>query len=159
MIGRDLDFGRKPDLSEIADRIDAMIPGIEVVGSRYETGLSGSGRELVTADGGASIAFIGGREQKQWRFDSLPDQSVRLFKNDQPAASGRGADALDHPLNVVQWLIAHCAANNTVIRSGEIITTGTCTGLIPVAPGDTIRVEFPGLGEVAASFTEMHYPG
>lgn len=155
LIGRDMDFKDTPDLAEIADRIDAMIPGIEVVGSRYETGLTGSGRELVTADGGANIAFVGGNEQSGWSVESLPDQSVALLKNDQLVASGRGADALDHPLNVVQWLIGHCAANNRILKAGEVITTGTCTGLIAVAPGDTVRVEFAGLGEVSAHFTEM----
>ncbi len=155
LIDRDMNFDHTPDLEEIADRIGAMIPGIEVVGSRYVTGLAGSGRELVTADGGANIAFVGGKHQTQWSADGLPEQTVQLYKNGESVATGRGADALDHPLNVVQWLVGHCDANGRTLKAGEIVTTGTCTGLIAVAPGDTVRVEFPGLGDVSATFARL----
>jgi len=155
VIGRDMDFDTAPEHSEIADHIDAMIPGIEVVGSRFESGIANSGREFVTADGGANIAFVGGPRQTQWTVNALPGTSVELFKNGESAASGRGADALDHPLNVVAWLIGHCKKHGTKLEAGDIVTTGTCTSLVAVAPGDTVEVRFAGLGEVTASFTQL----
>jgi len=159
IVGRDMVFSNPPELDEIADHIDAMIPGLEVVGSRYESGLDGSGRELVTADGGANIAFVGGEPQRNWSIDELPHQSVVQFRNGEQVATGNGADALGHPLNVIRWLIEHCAANDVTLKKGEIITTGTCTGLVAVSAGDVVVTEFSGLGQVAATFTPLQSSG
>jgi len=159
IVGRDMVFADPPELDEIADHIDAMIPGLEVVGSRYESGLDGSGRELVTADGGANVAFVGGEPQRDWSVDKLPQQPVLQFRNGEQVATGSGADALGHPLNVIRWLIEHCAANNVILRKGEIITTGTCTGLVAVSAGDVVVTDFPGLGQVTATFKTLQSSG
>jgi len=150
-----MNFTQTPDHGEIADRIEAMVPAIEVVGSRFESGLADSGREFVTADGGANVAFVGGRAQLDWPVDALADTGVELYKNGELAATGRGGDALDHPLNVVAWLIEHCAKHGTALVAGDVVTTGTCTGLVAVSPGDTVEVRFADLGEVAASFSAL----
>ena len=38
-------------------------------------------------------------------------------------------------------------------RAGDIVTTGTCTGFQPVAPGDSVTADFGTLGRVEVSFT------
>ena len=151
-VGRN--FPNEPELDHaaIADHIDALIPGIEVVGSRFASGLQGTGRALLTADGSANIAFIGGSPIFSWQPDQLSEQSVLIYKNGTLVESGVGADALGHPLNVMQWLQRYCVERGLQLRAGEVITTGTCTGLIPILPGDSVEVHFPGLGKVAASF-------
>ena len=40
------------------------------------------------------------------------------------------------------------------LKAGQIISTGTCTGLIGVKPGDTAVCDFGGLGAVEIQFTE-----
>ncbi|MBC8451604.1 MAG: hypothetical protein H8D70_00090 [Rhodospirillaceae bacterium] len=39
--------------------------------------------------------------------------------------------------------------------AGEIISTGTCTGLLDVAPGDAVVADFGELGAVEISFTKQ----
>ena len=46
--------------ADVRAAIASFVPALEIVGSRLERGLAGSGRELVTADGGANIGFVYG---------------------------------------------------------------------------------------------------
>ncbi len=40
------------------------------------------------------------------------------------------------------------------LNVGEVISTGSCTGLTPVQPGDTAVADFGELGTVQARFSE-----
>lgn len=137
-----------PSHEQLARRIESFVPAIEVVGSRLKNGINNSGRELVTADGGANIAFVGGAPCSDWRSCSLAEHAVTVRINGVTQAQGVGADALGHPLNVLQWLTQHCARRNKSIDAGTFVSTGTCSGLIAVGPGDTVEADFGALGRV-----------
>ena len=137
---------------QLATAIAAFRPGLEIVGSRFQEGLSGAGRALVTADCGANIAFVAGPEQTNWQELDLAEQSVTLQLNGKIIEQGTGARALGHPLNVLQWLARHCAQRNIPLKAGDIVTTGTCTGLVPIASDDEIKADFSELGQVSAHF-------
>lgn len=61
-------------------------------------------------------------------LDSTP---IRLIVEGDEVAAGTGADALGHPLAVLAWLAGHAAERGSPLRSGELVITGTCTGLVP----------------------------
>jgi len=71
--------------------------------------------------------------------------------------SGTGARALGHPLNVLQWLANKQSQTGRGLLAGEIISTGTCTGLLDVASGDSVAADFGLLGAVEISFTELSF--
>ena len=82
------------DLHDIRSSIEAFLPGMELVGSRFSGGLANSGREAVTADGGANIAFVSGEPvpfDPAWDF---AHQSCGLWINDNKMADGTGCQAL-----------------------------------------------------------------
>jgi len=144
------------DLESICGCIHNMLPAIEVVGSRFIPGIDGTGRELITADGGANVALVHARPIKLSKNSllCLKNQSVTAILNDEPVATGSGKNALGDPLKVIQWLLKARAERSLNVRPGDIISTGTCTGLIKVQPGDHVRVEFPELGSVTATFID-----
>lgn len=146
----------QPDHRQLAQSIEAFIPAIEIVGSRLKNGIDGSGRSLVTADGGANIAFIGGAPRAQWDPLTLAQHPVIARVNETELARGVGADALGHPLNVLQWLTQHCARRGRSLTAGTIVSTGTCSGLIEVKPGDTIEADFGELGRVRAKLVDAN---
>ena len=47
-----------------------------------------------------------------------------------------GAMVLGHPLNALLWLAEALGNRGDQLRRGEIILTGTCTGVGKVAPGE-----------------------
>ena len=60
--------------------------------------------------------------------------------------TGTGDRALGDPLNVLLWLANQQSTEGRGLKSGEIVSTGTCTGLDPVLPGDRVQADFGDLG-------------
>ncbi len=139
---------------EVLEAIDAVAPGVEVVGSRRAGGLFGQGRLLVNADFGANIAFARGEWVTPLKGFDLASTGVELYVNGDQTAEGTGAVALGSPLNVAVWLANHLNHRSLGIKAGEVVATGTCTGVKPVKAGDRVRVDFGPLGDLEVSFIE-----
>lgn len=152
-LGRDLPPRAAPyTMAEVADAVDAMAAAIEVVGSRFAGGLAGKGRLLVTADCGANVALVVGQWRLEWRKLDLKAHTVEVSVNGNAGGRGTGARALGDPMNVMLWLANHCSREGRGLKSGEIVSTGTCTGLDPVTPGDRVIGDFGALGNVKIAF-------
>ena len=74
--------------------------------------------------------------------------------NDEVTAVGSGSRALGDPLNVLLWLANKLSERNLGLVAGDIVATGTCTGLDRVEPGDVARADFGTLGAVIACATQ-----
>lgn len=138
--------------AEVLDAIDAVAPGLEIVGSRRVGGLFGQGRMLVNADFGANIAFAHGNWVEDWRGYDLAAAGVELVINGEAIAKGTGALALGSPLNVAVWLANNLSQRGFGVGAGEFVTTGTCTGVKPVKAGDAVALDFGPLGKLEVNF-------
>jgi len=153
-LGRDLLPRKQPyTFEEVTDAIDGIAPSIEIVGSRLETGISGSGRLNITADGGANVALCIGQIVANTKTYDLPNHEVNLYVNDTKVSRGYGARALDNPIHVMVWIANH-QRKTTGLKAGEVVATGTCTGLNKVGPGDNIRADFGCIGNVTVGLTD-----
>ena len=139
---------------EVFQAIDGAAAAIEVVGSRLAGGLVGKGRLLTTMDFGANIALAVGDMVTDWRGFDLAAHEVKLSLNGDLREEGVGARALGHPINVLQWLANKQSQTGRGLVKGEIVSTGTCTGVLGVAPGDHVIADFGQLGCVEINFTE-----
>jgi 2-keto-4-pentenoate hydratase len=152
-LGRDLPPRASPyAIDETADAVAAVAGAIEVVGSRFSGGLAGKGRLLVTADCGANIAFVSGPWRHDVRSLELKTHPVAITINGAVRGTGTGDRALGDPLNVLVWLANQQSITGRGLKAGEIISTGTCTGLDPVRPGDRVQADFADLGLVEITF-------
>lgn len=61
-----------------------------------------------------------------------------------------------HPLGDVRvllpWLARHAASRGMALRAGDVVTAGTWTGVFEAFSGETIDVEFEGIGRASARF-------
>ena len=137
--------------ADVRAAIASFVPALEIVGSRLERGLAGSGRELVTADGGANIGFVYGDPFKCDIDADFAAHACSLSVNGSKVADGTGANALDDPLNVLAWLANFLSKRGDPLEAGLLVTTGTCTGLVDVAPGDHLVGDFGAWGKVEAT--------
>ncbi len=155
-IGEDLP-ARDTDYSfeEVFQAIDGVAAAIEVVGTRLAGGLVGKGRLLTTMDFGANIALTIGKICTTWGGFNLAAHEVRLSVNDTLREKGTGARALGHPINVLRWLANKQSQTGRGLLKGQIISTGTCTGLVAVSPGDRVVADFGDLGSVEVKLTTM----
>jgi 2-keto-4-pentenoate hydratase len=137
---------------EVAQAIDAVAGAIEIVGTRIAGGLAGKGRFLVTADGGANIALVAGPWTPDWRGLDLKTHRVAISINGKQRGQGEGARALGDPMNVMVWLANQQSSFGRGLRKGDIVSTGTCTGLDSVTSGDHVVANFGSLGNVEVTF-------
>ena len=153
-LGRDLP-ARDADYtaSDVRDAIDATAGAIEVVGTRLKGGLAGKGRFLVTADCGANIALVVGPWQSDWRDIDLKAHAVAMHVNGEVKGAGTGERALGDPINVMVWLANQQSKRGHGLQAGMVVSTGTCTGLDPVTPGDQVAAHFGALGTVEITFS------
>ena len=137
---------------EIAPAVDYVAPSFEIVGCRLPGGLANGGLVLI-ADGGGNVAFVEGARGEDWRSIDLAACVLTVTVNGEEKARGTGSLlAWGDPLAAVGWLAAHPLAAERGLRAGDVVMTGTCGGILPIAPGDEARADFGALGTVEASF-------
>jgi 2-keto-4-pentenoate hydratase len=73
-----------------------------------------------------------------------------LLRNGRPAAQGLGANVLGDPRAALTWLANDLHRFGEQLRSGEIVTTGTCAKPLPLEPDVEIEADFGVLGSVRA---------
>ena len=146
--------GKYYQLDEIIEAVDAVCPAIELVGSRFEGGLSNIGALRLISDMVGNIAFIAGDPTTEWTQLDLNNHQVSLYKNGILMTSGQGSNVIGGPLSVLQWTVNHLSKMNVPIIRGEIITTGTCTTPISVIAGDRIISDFGQLGMIELKILE-----
>ena len=94
---------------------------------------------------GTPVAITAGDRDALVR--QLHDCKVTLRKNGTVADRGVGANALGHPASALAHLATVLAGQPQFepLAAGEIITTGTLTAAMPIAPGETWASEYAGL--------------
>jgi 2-oxo-3-hexenedioate decarboxylase len=94
---------------------------------------------------GPKRKIVGGRDR--WVQD-LASFEIALYRNGKLADRGQGANVLDSPLSALRHLVQLLAQDrdNPPLAAGEIVTTGTLTRALPIAPGETWSTELRGLG-------------
>lgn len=137
---------------EVRAAVAWVTPGLEIVGARVEGGLAGAG-VLAIADGGANVDFVLGPADGDWRSVDLAAQSIALRINGAETASGHGGMLVfGDPVAGVAWLANHPELAPRGLRVGDVVTTGTCTGIAPLSPGDEAEADCGPLGTVRARF-------
>jgi 2-keto-4-pentenoate hydratase len=151
-LGRDLPARAAPyDVAEVMAAVDGLHLAIEVPDARFER-FAEIGPAQIAADDAFAAWFVLGPEVADWRGLDLPSQPVRVLRNGAPAGEGRGANALGDPRLALTWLANERAKRGGGMKTGEVVTTGTCLTPVPIAPGDRLIAEFPGLGRVNVAF-------
>ncbi|SLN74329.1 2-keto-4-pentenoate hydratase [Oceanibacterium hippocampi] len=142
------------DPAAVSAAIAAVIPGIEIVDSRYRDWKSPSvGAVGLVADNGVHGAWVRGREFA-WPTDhDLLDTPVVLYRGDEVMAEGDGRAVLGDPINALTWLANVLTQQGLSLKAGDFVTTGTCTTVYMAEAGDVVRADFGGLGEIRFSFT------
>ena len=154
-LGQDLPAREKPySRDEAADAVEAVCAGLEIVGSRLPGGLKAANGLMFIADCGVNVAFVCGEPVTGWRDLNLATHEARLSLNGQTAALGTGGEVLGHPLEVLAWLATRRSRMGQGLKTGDLVSTGTCTGIVPVNPGDEAIGDFGSLGRVRAMLVD-----
>ncbi|QZP38549.1 2-keto-4-pentenoate hydratase [Halobaculum magnesiiphilum] len=137
-LGSDLPADASRD--RVRDAVTAVVPAIEVVDSR--TGWEFDA-PLAVADNCLDAGLVLGEGIDPADL-ALADEAVTLRVDGDPVDSGVGTDVFGHPLAALAWL----ADAVDGLPAGTLVTTGSLTEPVPVAPGETAVATFASLGSV-----------
>lgn len=128
----------------------AVLPCFEIVDSRIR-GWRIKLQDTVADNASAGLFVLGDSAVDPQDVD-LSTCGMVLEKNGVLECTGAGAAALGSPVNCVSWLANALGRLGTPLRAGEIILSGSLGALIPVAPGDNLRLSIGGLGCASIRF-------
>lgn len=134
------------------DAVSACLPMAQLLGRRCG-GATPLNDLTATADFGLNIAIATGAAVNNWRSLDLAAMQVRASIDDQCLAVGQGGDVMGHPLNVLRWLGENLSRKGAQIQAGEIVATGSCAGLLQVAPGQIFRATFGDAAQIEIAIT------
>ncbi|MFJ4291355.1 2-keto-4-pentenoate hydratase [Cupriavidus sp. NPDC089707] len=129
-----------------------VVPAIEIVESRLEDWL-GAGRDAQLADLLSHGALVMGRPRvftRDWLHLGALEATLRFGRRTVAHTIG-GHQSPDIGALLV-WLANHCAARGVGLKAGQVVTTGTCTGLLLASAGSRVSGAIEGLGTVTVRF-------
>jgi len=145
---RDLPARNSPYTSEEIAAAVTVLPLIEIVSSRFREPLSRPKLEQL-ADCGINAGLVIGPETADWSHLDLAKLRVTFVVNGEVKIARKGGHPTDHP---IAGAVALANMMPGGVKAGQIVTTGSWTGLPFLQPGDRCVVRFEGLGEAEVVF-------
>ncbi len=147
-LGRDLPPRAAPYTEEeIAAAVTEALVVIELCDTRLANWKEASAFWRL-ADYQLNAALVIGSGRKDWSAIDFTKQRVELWIDGALAKEASGVHPYGNPIRLLPWLAAHCATRGG-LHAGDIITTGTWTGMQFVQPGAEVIARFPGVGEAS----------
>lgn len=152
VIGRDLGDASDISRDDIIAAVDHALVAIEIVGCRFEGGFAEAGANLCISDFSFNVGFVRGPRIENWPDVDLSRAPAAMHLNGEKVAQGTGGDVMGDPVDALRWAAEEAARIGKPFKAGDVVTTGTMTGAVKVAPGDNVVGDFGDLGKVEISF-------
>jgi|RhiMethySRZTD1v2_1073278.scaffolds.fasta_scaffold152633_3 2-keto-4-pentenoate hydratase len=137
--------------NEVLDAVGAVHAAIEIVDSRFAD-WKGVSEAPKLADNGGNAGIVIGPAYADWRGVDFTRNAVRLLIDGKEAARAAGSRDGIQPLRALAWLASTYAPRFGGIRRGQVIMTGSCTGITLAYPGASIVADFGSLGQASIVF-------
>lgn len=123
--------------------------GLEVIDSRYQD-FRFTLADVIADNASSSYFAVGGTAAPAMGSD-LANEACVLRVNGEVIDTATGAAVQGHPAAALALAANALGARGASIPAGSIVLTGGLTDAVPVAPGDSVSVEFTTLGSVTAT--------
>jgi 2-keto-4-pentenoate hydratase len=133
--------------TEVLDAMDAMIPAFEIIAPRF-TSVPFESPGSAIADCGVNGGIVLGTPVTDWRSIDYSAHRARHLIDGRVAAEGTGALVLGHPFKSLVWLVNRVGSLGFEIAAGEVLTTGSMTGIVYAEAGSRSVADFGRLGMV-----------
>jgi 2-keto-4-pentenoate hydratase len=147
---RDLPARSQPYTRDEVAKVVTVLPVIEVVSSRFREPLSRPKLEQL-ADCGINAGLVIGPEIADWSHLDLANLRMTFIVNGETQIERVGGHPTDDPIAGAVAL-ANMLRDAGGVKAGQIVTTGSWTGLPFLKPGDRCVVRFENLGEAEVVF-------
>lgn len=137
---------------EVAHAVESIHPGLELAECRFIHDENFPPLEAILADGAGSGTLVCGDAIDAWQDKDIAGQEVVLYRNGEPCRRGTAREALEHPLAPLTWLANELRELGIGLEAGQLVSTGTLTGMLRPKQGDTFVADFGPLGTVEATY-------
>ena len=136
-------------ISEVTEAVETLHPGIELAECRFIYDEYFPSLPAVLADGAGSATLIYGPPIDNWKSVDIASQEVSLYCNGKLRRSGSANEALEHPMIPLTWLTNELSRTRIGLKTGQMISTGTMTGMLRPRAGQSYHADFGPLGTVS----------
>lgn len=151
LFARDLPPRTAPYTEEDVAAATTAVVGIEIVASRFADYATTPLLDR-TADCMSNGAYVIGTRRADWRQTDLSGLQATLRVNGAVVVQKTGAHPTGNPI-IPAVALVNALRTTTGVKAGQLITTGTYTGLYFAAPGDAIEVAFTDFGTAEVVLT------
>jgi 2-keto-4-pentenoate hydratase len=151
ILGRDLPARPQPyTAEEVLSAVTVLRPAIEIVDSRVGRGKP---TPVMLSDCFANGVLVLGRVCKEWRELDLRQHKISLKVDGREIATGTGDNIPGGgPVHALTTLANNPPPWAGGLKAGQVVTTGSCTGMPPLDGGREVVADFGSLGEVRINF-------
>jgi 2-keto-4-pentenoate hydratase len=152
-LGADLPPRAKPyTLDEVSDAVASLHPGLELAECRFTHDAQFPPLPAILADGAGSGTIVYGPAIEDWRRRDIADREVVLSCDGVERRRGTARAALEHPMVPLTWLANELSRTGIGLRAGQMVSTGTLTGMLRPRAGETYVADFGPFGSVTATY-------
>ena len=152
-LGADLPPRAKPySVEEVTEAVASLHPGLELAECRFIHDAAFPPLPAILADGAGSGTIVYGPAIADWKSRDIASQEATLSSNGRLRRKGTAGAALDHPMAPLAWLANELARTGVGMKAGEMVSTGTLTGMLAPKPGEIYVADFGSFGSVSVSF-------
>ena len=153
VLGADLPPRAKPySVDEVTEAVASLHPGIELAECRFVHDASFPPLPAILADGAGSGSICYGPAIADWKTRDIAGQEVTLVCNGVVRRKGTAGAALDHPMVPLTWLANELSRTGIGLKVGQMVSTGTLTGMLRPKAGETYVADFGPFGSVTARY-------
>jgi 2-keto-4-pentenoate hydratase len=148
-IGNTLAPRERPyDRDEVLDAVEALHLAIELPSSRFSDFAKVGASQLIADNACAHQFLLGPEVEDKWRDLDLSRHGVTGLVAGKHREQGGGGAVLGDPRTALTWLANEVSSLGLDLARGQVVTTGTCTTPLPIAPGDQVLADFGDLGQI-----------
>lgn len=136
--------------ADVIRATEYVLPSIEIVDSRV-TDWKITIADTIADNASSAAVVLGARPTRLTEVDPALVGAV-LRRNGVVLETGCSGAVLGNPVTAVAWLANKVAQFGVTLEPGHVIMPGSCTRMVPIAVGDTIRADFDRLGSVSVRF-------
>jgi 2-keto-4-pentenoate hydratase len=138
-------------MQQILDAVATLHPAIEIPDSRFADFVSAGAAQIIADNACAHLFVLGAPSTANWRsLDLVEEKPVITLRGRQ--FIGHGKNVLGDPRIALTWLANELSQLGVTLRTGQIVTTGTCHPPLPIQSGDLFEADFGAIGRVSVRF-------
>jgi 2-keto-4-pentenoate hydratase len=141
-LGSDLPAGHAPYSEQrVMASVARAFAGIEVCNTRFEETVEPSLPCLVADNSNADLIVVGDPLPER-DLAGLADLPVTLQRRGHPDIKGTTRNVLGNPLRALTWLANWLARRGEGLKRGQLISSGSCTGMTELSADDSAVATF-----------------